>query len=580
MGAASWLAFDGFCHQMIDIGMAEVERNTKSLADQRFDVVVVGGGIYGACVAWDAALRGLAVALIERGDFGQETSSNSLKTVHGGLRYLQDADLGLVRSMIRERSTYLRIAPHLVHPLPCVTPTYHRLMKSKIALGIALKLNDLIGLDRNKDLEREKGLPNGRLLSRQEIFRYLPHLPEAGVSGGALWYDAQVYDTERFTLSFILSAMRAGAVAANYVEAVGFPQRQGRVIGVKARDVLSGDIFEISAKTVVNAAGPWVDEILKRGGVRSKGRKFHHSLAVNIITRKLIEGFAAGIPSYPESRGNPSEGEKPSHVLFISPWRGYSLIGTFHSHYSGPPDDFRMSEENLKTILEEINSAYPGVEITRENICFIHHGFLPEVPDGDQREVKLVRRGQVFDHREEGMEGLITVVGVKYTSARQVAEKTVDLIFRILDKVPPVCKTSSTPVHGGEIEAFGTFLEEARAALGERLSPEALEHLVRSYGSEYMHLVDRLNLDETPGRLTSDSPEIIRAQVEEAVDAEMAIKLTDVIFRRTGLGTAGRPDPKRLEVAAQTMAHKLGWSPDQKMAEIEEVQAVYDLMGV
>lgn len=580
MGTSSGLAFDGFCYQVIDFSMAEVERNLRALADQKFDVVVVGGGIHGACIAWDAALRGLAVALIERGDFGQETSANSLKTVHGGLRYFQDADLGLVRTMIRERSTYLRIAPHLVHPLPCLTPTYNRLMKSRLALGIALKLNDLVGFDRNEDLEQEKSLPNGRLLSRQEILQCLPHLPEAGVSGGALWYDAQVYDTERMTLAFIISAVRAGAVAANYVEAVGFLQRHGRVIGVKARDISSGDDFEIQAKMVVNAAGPWVDKVLNGGALGARGRKFHHSLAINIITHKFIEGFAAGLPSYPGSRRIPAREGKAPHVLFISPWRGYSLVGTFHSHFLGDPDDYRLADADLETIIEEINSAYPGADVKRENICFIHHGFLPEVPENEQGEVKLVRRGQVFDHRQEGIKGLITVVGVKYTSARNVAEKAVDLIFRIFEKMPPACKTSVTPVYGGEIEEFGAFLEQARVGSGGRLSAEAVDHLVRSYGSKYPRLIERLNLSGTHDQLKIDSPELIRAQVEHAVDSEMAIKLTDIIFRRSGLGSAGRPDPLSLEAAAEAMARKLGWSANRKDAEIEEVQAVYDRMGV
>lgn len=560
--------------------MADLKRDLSALANRKFDLVVVGGGIYGACIAWDATLRGLAVALIERGDFGQETSANSLKTVHGGLRYLQDADLGLVRTMIRERSAYLRIAPHLVYPLPCLTPTYNRLMKSRFAVGFALKINDLIGFDRNKGIEPGRTLPNSRLLSREEVLQRLPHLPKYGVTGGALWYDAQVYDTERFTLAFVLSAARIGAVPASYVEAVGFLQKEGRVTGVQARDVLSGESFPIQARLVINAAGPWVDDLLRRGAVRTQGKKFNHSLAVNIITRKFIEGFAAGIPSYPGSMGKPGAGGKVSHVLFISPWRDYSLVGTFHSQWSAGPDGFRLSDEKLDAIIEEVNSAYPGVNLRRENICFIHHGFLPEMAGRDLSEVKLVRRSQIFDHRKEGVEGLITVVGVKYTSARQVAEKAVDLIFTIFEKEPPACKTSTTPVYGGEIEEFHTFLEQARVASGRKLHTEAVDHLVRSYGSEFPLLLERLNLDESQDQLTILAPALIQAQVAHAVHSEMAFKLTDIIFRRTGLGAAGRPDPLSLEVAAQTMANLLGWSAHRKAAEVEEVSAVYDRMGI
>ena len=173
-----------------------MQRDISLLSGSNFDLVVIGGGIYGACVAWDASQRGLSVALIERGDFGQETSANSLKTVHGGLRYLQDLDLKLVRKMIEERSAYLRIAPHLVQPLPCLTPTYSKLMKSKAAMGFALRLNDLAGYDRNNHLAPDQEIPPSRLVSSEECRRILPGLPQKAETGGALWYDGQVYDTE------------------------------------------------------------------------------------------------------------------------------------------------------------------------------------------------------------------------------------------------------------------------------------------------------------------------------------------------------------------------------------------------
>lgn len=557
-----------------------MQRDLKRLADQTFDLVVIGGGVHGACIAWDAVLRGLSVALIERGDFGQETSANSLKTVHGGLRYLQDADLGLVRSMIRERSTYLRIAPHLVQPLPCLTPTYPSLMKSKVALGVALKFNDLVGFDRNRGIESERALPDGRLLSKRECLRLLPHLPDAGVSGGALWYDAQIYDTERFTLAFVLSAANAGAVVANYVEAIGFIHKQGKVMGVEARDVLNGDLLDIRARVVVNAAGPWVDDLLSRLEPRPEERKFNLSLAVNIITRKFIDGYAAGVPSYPGSAGRSNGESKVSHVLFISPWREYSLVGTFHSHYSGDPDDFQLPDDNLEAILEEINSAYPGADLCREKICFIHHGFLPEIPGNARGEVRLLRRGQIFDHRQEDMEGLVTVVGVKYTSARQLAEKTVDRVFQILGKEAPASMTASVPVYGGQIDQFEVFLDRARIESSGRLSPAAIDHLVRSYGSEFPRLLERLGSSGSQDELTIDSPRLIQAQVEHAVQAEMALKLTDVILRRTGLGSAGKPDRRILEVAAETMAREAGWSADRQAAEIEAVMAVYNRMGL
>ena len=207
-------------------------RDPSKLANKEYDVLVVGGGIYGACIAWDAALRGLSVALVERCDFGQETSANSLKTVHGGLRYLQDFDFKLVRMMIEERSTYLRIAPHLVQPLACITPTYSRLTKSKAVLGTALKLNDIAGYDRNKSLDLNREIPSSQLLSKESCQEILPGLPSEGVTGAALWHDAQIFDTERLTLAFIASAISAGADASNYVEATGLLIQANQVQGI------------------------------------------------------------------------------------------------------------------------------------------------------------------------------------------------------------------------------------------------------------------------------------------------------------------------------------------------------------
>ena len=286
-----------------------MQRNPEKLSKNTFEVVVVGGGVYGACIAWDAALRGLTVALVERGDFGQETSANSLKTVHGGLRYLQDFDLNLVRKMIEERSNYLRMAPHLVQPLACITPTYSKITKSRMVLGTALKMNDLAGYDRNRSLDRE--IPSGELLSRQACKEILPGLSHENVTGAALWHDAQIYDTERFTLALVASAVEAGAEACNYVEAIGFIRRGDRIEGITASDKVTGEVIEIHSKVVINAAGPWIDLVLDHLNGNPGPRIFQHSLAINIITRQIVDDYAAGVPSWPEKNGNNPDGLLP-----------------------------------------------------------------------------------------------------------------------------------------------------------------------------------------------------------------------------------------------------------------------------
>ena len=552
-----------------------MNRYLTQLSDHTFDVLIVGGGIHGACLVWDATLRGLSAALIERGDFGQETSANSLKTVHGGLRYLQDADVGLVRSMIHERSAYLRVAPHLVQPLGCLMPTYQKLMKSKPAMAVALKLNDWVGYDRNQDLDPERILPAGRLISRQEVLRLLPGLPAEGVSGGAIWYDGQMFNSERLTLSFILSAAQKGAVVANYVEATGFLQDGNRVGGVKARDALNGNVLEIQARVVVNAAGPWVDQVLSELNGAPLEKKFNHSLAMNLITRKFIDGYAAGIPSRPKVFLKNGQSMK-SRVMFIAPWREYSIVGTFHTHYHGDPDEFKLEDEDLELFLNEVNSAYPQADLRREDIRFIHRGFLPAKLEDETREVKLLREGQVYDHQQmDGLGGLITVMGVKYTSARKVAARGIDQVFRSLGKTPPQCTSDITPLHDGAIASMATFVQTARNDQAAGFTANLINELTCSYGSSYSQVRELVLAEKPPEELTADSPVVVRALTRYAVKNEMAQKLSDVVLRRTALGSAGRPPSASLHAAEEVMATELGWDEKRRQQEMADVQRAW-----
>jgi glycerol-3-phosphate dehydrogenase len=555
-----------------------MQRNPEKLSKNTFDVAVVGGGVYGACIAWDAALRGLSVALIERGDFGQETSANSLKTVHGGLRYLQDFDLNLVRTMIEERSNYLRIAPHLVQPLACITPTYSKISKSRMVLGTALKMNDLAGYDRNRSLDRE--IPSGELLSRQVCKEILPGLPQENITGAALWHDAQVYDTERFTLDLVASAVEAGAEACNYVEAIGFIRRGDRIEGITATDKLTGEVFEIRSRVVVNAAGPWIDQVLDQLNGNPGPRIFQHSLAINIITRQIVEGYAAGVPSWPENKGsNPDH--TTSHMLFVSPWRGTSIIGTFHSHYAGVPGDFQITEDQLHEILREANSAYPGANLVLEDIKFVHYGFLPEKINPQGVQVRLIRKSRVVDHhKQDGLPGLISVMGVKYTTARHAAEKVVDRVFEKLEKKSPSCETHSTQIFGGQIGHLNDFLRDLIQADVGRLTPEAIEHLGRSYGTQYSKIIGLVGDQPTGSPLTKFSEPVLKAQVLYAIREEMAISLCDVIFRRTGIGTVGMLDDPTLQFIAATMASELDWSLEKLNSEKERLNSYYGKHGI
>ncbi|MEJ2748354.1 MAG: FAD-dependent oxidoreductase [Anaerolineae bacterium] len=223
-----------------------MKRNTSALTNQEFDLVVVGGGIFGVAAAWDATLRGLSVALIEQGDFGQATSANHFKVVHGGIRYLQHGDVYRIRESSAERSAFLRTAPHLVRPFPFVIPTYGHGMKSKEAMKIALLLYDLFTFDRNRGIKDERNhVPSGHTISRQECRAMFPDLDPTGLTGAAIFHDGQMYNPPRLTLAFVQSAAAAGAVVANYVQATGFLRQGNQVYGVTAVDKLSSEELEI-----------------------------------------------------------------------------------------------------------------------------------------------------------------------------------------------------------------------------------------------------------------------------------------------------------------------------------------------
>jgi glycerol-3-phosphate dehydrogenase len=544
-----------------------MKRNLEKLANQIFDVLVIGGGIHGAVAAWDAALRGLSVALIERGDFGSATSQNSLKIIHGGLRYLQDGNLSRIRTMARERTTWMKIAPHLVHPLTCLTPTRQKLSRSRLALGAALTANNLLSFDRNHLPDLEKHLPNGKIISQGELANLLPGYDASTSTGAAVWHDAQIHNSERLLLDFILSAVNAGAEVANYVEATGFLRHGNRVTGAQVRDVQSGQVFDIQSRVVLNCAGAWIEGLLEKVSVRSE---YATSVAMNIIVDKVWPGVAAGLPS------RPADGRLPQ-ILFFVPWRNVTMIGTWHIPWNEPADAFELNDAVVQDFVGEINSAHPPLRLALEDVQHVTWGFLPVNKEDTHRDqIRLTRDGVLIDHeKKDDLSGLISALGVKYTTARVVAEKAIDLTVDKLDIRVKQCQTSLTPVNGGQIDDFNAFLKRAQAEASAVLETECIKHLVYTYGSGFRNLVqyikDQPRLAE---RIDLNLP-VTAAEVVHAIRHEMTLTLADVIQRRTELGAAGLPTITALQKCAELMGHELGWSLERQAQEIDSVTQAY-----
>lgn len=555
-----------------------MKRDLTQFEGKQFDVLIIGGGIYGVCAAWDAALRGLSVGLIEKDDFGSATSSNSLKIIHGGLRYLQHADFKRMRESITERSNLMRIAPHLVRPLRCVMPTYGHALKGKEVMAVALWLNDLIGFDRNRSLDPERKIPAGHVISKDECLEIMPGIKEEGLTGGAVWYDCQVHNSERMLLAILRSAVEAGAVVANYTEMTDFLMRDDRVCGVRAKDTLTGDELEIRAQLVVNNTGPWFNRVLNRLNGKQAATRYQLSAAMNLVVRKqLFSDYAVGLWSEQDFKDDDALISKGSRLLFVTPWKNCSLVGTTHVHYEGSPTDFKIREEDIQAFLDELNAAYPPAQLTREDVTFHYGGLLPM--DGlnpKTGDVKLLKSYQIVDHKTEyGLEGLITVVSVKYTTARDVAEKTIDYVLQKLDKKAVDSQTRSTPVFGGDIESYADFLQNEQSRPPARLTSEQVESLIENHGSAYSRLVKFGEENADWLQPVAAGSDVLNAEVIYAVREEMAMKLADVVRRRTELGSTACPDEVVLDACATLMGEELGWDAQRKKREIEETRAIY-----
>jgi glycerol-3-phosphate dehydrogenase len=532
-----------------------MQRDLNRFVGRTFDVVIVGGGIYGACAAWDAALRGLSVALVEQGDFGQATSANSQKIIHGGLRYLRSLDVVRMRESVRERRTLLRIAPHLVRPMPCLLPTSGSGARGRAAMRAALLVNDLLSWDRNRGLEDPaQRIPACRLVSREECLRLVPGLSETGLTGGALWHDGQLHHSERLTLAFVRSAVEAGAVAANYVRVTGFLRERGRVAGVVAEDVLGGGAIEVRGSTLLNTSGPWVDRVLGplNGSARKRPTRFVK--AISLLTRPLPATVAVGVAG------------RSGALLFLAPWRGRTLIGTAYAPSAGEPDGCRATEAEIRALLSDVNAAYPAARLTRHDVLGAYAGLLPA------SGADAARRYTIIDHARHGASGLLSVIGVKYTTARDVAEKAVTRVLTMLDRTPVHPASRTRPLAGGRIGRLDAFLAEALRTRPAGVSEETMRRLAHSYGAAYPDVLRPALTDPSLLELVAGSSETIRAEVAYAVQDEMAVTLADVVFRRTDLGSSGA-GAEALEEASRLMAGRLGWDEPRRQRELAAVRA-------
>lgn len=530
-----------------------MRRALDRLANETFDLLIIGGGVTGACVARDASLRGLKVALVERNDFAGATSAHNSKLVHGGLRYLRNFELGLVRELLKERRIWQRIAPHLVHPLPFLVPNYGGGWKATATLRAGLTLYDILSFDKGWLDDPAQRLPNHSWLNKDKALAMEPVLEGQGFEGALQYYDAQMYSPERLALECLLDADATGAAIANYVEGGKLLNLNGRVEGCTVHDVETGSRFDVRAKLTLVAAGPWADIFLEQALGKPSTHKLMRSKGIHVlvpaITRKAALTVAAA-----------------GGHFFVLPWHGHTLLGTTDTAFKSDPDEVGVSEFDIEDFFAYINKYLPGAHLIRERVEAFYAGLRPLVDDGSGDTYGASRRAELVDHGEsDGLDGVFSAIGGKWTTSRDLAQNVVDVIVKKLNVSTDDCETDEDPTAGGDIGRIAEFIADQRK---EHPELPTIDHLAHMYGSRLPDMLAEAN-NKPELRTTIGGAGDIGAQIVFAIREEMAVHLSDVVMRRTCMGQVGTPPDEALEAASRIMAAELGWSEERRVREIE-----------
>lgn len=515
-----------------------------------FDLIVIGAGINGVGIARDAALRGRRVLLLDKGDVASGTTTWPTRLIHGGLRYLEYGEVGLVRESLRERERLLRNAPHLVQPFPMIIPIYEGDTRRPLTIRAGMVAYDALSLD--------KSLPRHRMLSRDATLRRAPGLLPNDLLAGAMYYDAQVEYPERLALENALDAVAHGAVLKTYHQVERITTWAGKVTGVAGRDVLTGEPFHATSTAVLNVAGPWVDEVLAGLDQPPAQPLMGGTKGTHLVVDPFPGAPATGV--YAEAR-------LKHRPFFVIPWNDAYLVGTTDTRYTGDLDYLSATEDEIGWMLQEVNTLFPRANLTRESIQYSYAGVRPLPSAPGKSEGAVTRRHVVLDHAARGgPEGLFSVVGGKLTTYRELAEHALATVDRGLGREADASVTSRTPLPGAPVgQDWQAF--RARFLANASLPLHASEHLLRVYGAR---AADVAAYAEARGltAVIDEASGMIAAEVPWAFEREGARTLADVVARRTmsGLGpNAGiGPDAAIARVAQDT----LGWDAQRVEREV------------
>jgi glycerol-3-phosphate dehydrogenase len=514
-----------------------------------YDVVIIGGGINGAGIARDAALRGLTVLLLEQNDFGSGTTSWSSRLIHGGLRYLEYGEIPLVYESLRERRVLQTTAKHLVRKLRINIPVYENSRRGLLLLRAGMIAYDLLSLG--------NPLPRHRVLDREEFLRNEPGLNPSGLRGGVQYYDAQVPYAERLVIENIIAAESAGAVVRNYSRVTAIEVREGQVKRILYSARKTGAEFAVDAKIVVNATGPWVDAVLA---------------TMNLSMPRLIGGTKGSHIIVGRFKAAPTdafyvEAHADGRPLFIIPWNNQYLIGTTDIRYDGDPADASASTAEIEYLLAETNRIFPQANLGTQDIHYAYAGVRPLPRRSAGPESAITRKHIIRRHHDA--KGLWTVIGGKLTTYRSLSEDVVDRIVRKDGLKAGACRTREENLPGAK------SLEEAEAELRQfqRLTPQCRERLLGVYGGRVRRILELARDDPRFCATVDPQQTVLAAEVVFSLRCEFATNLIDILHRRTMTGLAADLGASVAQGVAAVAATELGWTDAETQRQLAELRA-------
>lgn len=541
-----------------------MERIFDNLNQTHFDIIIIGGGITGASVAYEASTRGLKVALFEKGDFGEATSAATSKLIHGGLRYLKNLEFGLVRESLTERRVWENIAPNFVYPIPFIVPTYNNIKNNKFFLFTGMMLYDILSYDKSWTWDKSKKMPLHKYISRSETLKLEQCLKTKGLTGGSIYYDCQSISPERLTLAVIKSAVTHGTKVANYAKVNSFIKNNGSIQGVTVSDLLSGNEHKFTASITINCAGPWADIVLNSASNKAaENHQVRRSEGIHIITKKMVNSHAVTVMT------------KSGRHLMIIPWRDHMLVGTTDKEYNGTPDEYKVSKESIQGLVNDLNENFGCGPIAYDDVLFAYGGLRPLVDDQTEGSYETSRKYEIFDNEKDGLNGLLTIEGGKYTTSRKLACAAMKVVEKKLNRKLKKSITNKQFLTGCEIDDMPKFLSSLEQKYSE-FSPQTLDYLGRNYGNECHRVLEIAKSDERLKQVVSHDGEIL-AEVVYAVKNELAQSLRDVLFHRTGIGTLGYPGDEVFIKVVNLVRELLNWDEKRTADEIDAVMKIFKL---